>query len=67
MGQIICFYVNTHVLKSRAGHLVTLKQGKLGLEADEMAPIWIVADMYLCRFIRIAKIGNAATAYIAML
>ena len=27
MGQIICFYVNTHVLKSGAGHLVTLKQG----------------------------------------
>ena len=25
MGQIICFYVNTHVLKSEAGDFVILK------------------------------------------
>ena len=27
MGQIICFYVNTHVLKSEAGDFVILKHG----------------------------------------
>ena len=27
MGQIICFYVNTHVLKSGAGDFVTFNQG----------------------------------------
>ena len=27
MGQIICFYVNTHVFKSEAGDFVTSKQG----------------------------------------
>ena len=27
LGQIICFYVNTHVLKSGAGDFVTFNQG----------------------------------------
>ena len=27
MGKIICFYVNTHVLKSEAGDFVILQQG----------------------------------------
>ena len=27
MGQIICFYVNTHVLKSGAGDFVIFKHG----------------------------------------
>ena len=27
MGKIICFYVNTHVLKSGAGDFVTFNQG----------------------------------------
>ena len=27
MGQIICFYVNIHVLKSEAGDFVTFNQG----------------------------------------
>ena len=27
MGQIICFYVNTHVLKSGAGDFVIIKHG----------------------------------------
>ena len=27
MGQIICFYVNTHALKSEAGDFVILKHG----------------------------------------
>ena len=27
MGQIICFYVNTHVLKSGADDFVTFNQG----------------------------------------
>ena len=27
MGKIICFYVNTHVLKSGLGYFVTFSQG----------------------------------------
>ena len=29
MGKIICFYVNTHVLKSGAGNYVIFKHGQL--------------------------------------